>query len=79
MIGRRVLLGGAAAIGAAGLAAGYATLIEPMHRLSVLRHSIRPPGWPQGLTLRVAALSDLHAGAPLLDEARIEAIVTLSA
>jgi predicted MPP superfamily phosphohydrolase len=75
MIGRRVLLGGAAATGVAGLAAGYATLIEPLHRLSVLRHSVRPPGWPQGLTLRVAALSDLHAGAPLLDEARIEAIV----
>jgi len=75
MIGRRVVLGGAAAIGAAGLAAGYAALIEPMHRLSVLRHSVRPSGWPQGLTLRVAALSDLHAGAPLLDEARIEAIV----
>lgn len=72
MIGRRTLLG---ALGAAGLAGAYAAGIEPFLRLSVAAHDVRPAGWPPGLRLRVAALADLHAGAPLLDEARIEAIV----
>ena len=75
MIGRRVLLGGAAALGAAGLGGGYATVVEPHLRLAVARHAVRPRGWPPGLTLRVVALSDVHAGAPILDEGRIEAIV----
>lgn len=75
MIGRRLVLGGATALGAAALAGGYATIVEPHFRLAVARHAVRPRGWPTNLALRVVALSDLHAGAPILDEARIEAIV----
>jgi predicted MPP superfamily phosphohydrolase len=41
----------------------------------VQRHRVAPAGWPPGLSLRVAALADLHAGAPIMAEARIEQIV----
>lgn len=65
---------GAAAAGGAGLAAwGFG--IEPHWRLAVQRHRVAPAGWPTGQRLRVAVLADLHAGAPLMDEARIERIV----
>jgi predicted MPP superfamily phosphohydrolase len=76
MIGRRGViagLGGAAATGL-GLAA-YGFGVEPHLRLAVQQHSLHPAGWPAGVALRVAVLADLHAGAPLMDEARIEHIV----
>lgn len=76
MIGRRGMLigAGAMAAGGAGLAAwGFG--IEPHWRLVVQRHRLTPAGWPAGLLLRIVALADLHAGAPLMDEARIERIV----
>ena len=76
MKARRAVLwsiGGLAATGA-GLGT-YAFGVEPFLRLVVQRHRVTPAGWPAGLTLRVAALADLHAGAPLMDEARIERIV----
>jgi hypothetical protein len=76
MIGRRGVLaglGGVAATGA-GLAA-YGFGIEPHLRLVVQRHRVTPAGWPPGLSLRVAALADLHAGAPIMAEGRIEQIV----
>lgn len=76
MIGRRGLLAGAGGIAAAGLGlAGYGFGVEPFFRLAVQRHAFVPHGWPPGLALRVVQLSDLHAGAPLMAEARIEAIV----
>lgn len=65
--------GGMAALGL-GLA-GYGFGVEPLLRLSVQRHAVTPRGWPAGMRLRVAALADLHAGAPLMGEARIERIV----
>jgi len=76
MIGRRGLLFGAGGLAAAGLgAAGYGFGIEPFFRLVVQRHAVTPQGWPADLRLRIVQLSDLHAGAPLMEEARIEAIV----
>lgn len=76
MIGRRGLLAGAGGIAASGLGlAGYGLGVEPLLRLVVRRHALVPRGWPPGLVLRVVQLSDLHAGAPLMTEARIEAIV----
>jgi hypothetical protein len=76
MIGRRGILaglGGITAVGA-GLAA-YGFGVEPHLRLVVQHHRVAPAGWPAGLALRVAALADLHAGAPIMAEARIEQIV----
>lgn len=76
MIGRRGILLGAGAMAAAGAAlGGYGLMVEPFLRLRVQRHAVRPRDWPEGLRLRVVVLADLHAGAPLMDESRIEAIV----
>src|SRR5687767_13728435 len=56
----------AAALGAtaaAGLGA-WALLVEP-RRIVVRRRTLRPARWPASLAgLRVAVVSDLHAGAP---------------
>ena len=76
MIGRRGILAGLGGMVAAGAGlAGYGFGVEPFLRLVVQQHRVTPAGWPPGLTLRVAALADLHAGAPMMTEARIEQIV----
>ncbi|CAO4167504.1 metallophosphoesterase [Methylorubrum aminovorans] len=73
---RTVLIGlGATALTGAGTGA-YAVGIEPM-RLTVTRYRLRPLGhWPEGLSLRIVALSDIHACEPWMSTARIEGIVT---
>ncbi len=76
MIGRRGVIAGLGGMLAAGTGlAAYGGMVEPFLRLHVQQHRIHPLRWPPGLTLRVAVLSDLHAGAPLMDEGRIERIV----
>jgi predicted MPP superfamily phosphohydrolase len=62
---------GAAALGAAA----WATLVEP-RRLRVREVGVDVPGWPEPLAdLRVALVSDLHAGAPHVDERRVGRVV----
>lgn len=64
-----------ATAGAALGAAAWATLVEP-RRLKVREVRVDVPGWPDGLAdLRVALVSDLHAGAPHVDERRVARIV----
>ncbi|WP_198372733.1 metallophosphoesterase [Roseomonas rosulenta] len=76
MIGRRGILAGLGGMTAAGAGlAAYGFGVEPFLRLAVQHHRVTPSGWPPGLVLRVAALADLHAGAPMMTEARIEQIV----
>ena len=72
---RTVLLGlGATALTSVGTGA-YAVGIEPM-RLTITRYRLRPKGpWPEGLSLRIVALSDIHACEPWMSAARIEGIV----
>jgi uncharacterized protein len=44
----------------------------------VRRHALRLPRWPAALDgLRVALVSDLHAGAPHVDAARVERVAAL--
>ncbi len=75
-IGRRGVLAGLGGVLAAGGGlAGYAFGVEPLLRLRVQHHAIAPSGWPAMLRLRIAALADIHAGAPIMGEARIEQIV----
>ncbi|KQP61382.1 metallophosphoesterase [Methylobacterium sp. Leaf108] len=75
-ITRRTLLAGLGSVAlAGGGTAAYATGIEPF-RLAVTRYRIKPLGpWPEGLSLRIVALADLHACEPWMSVARIRAIV----
>jgi predicted MPP superfamily phosphohydrolase len=63
---------GITAVGSVGLG-GYA-LAEPFGT-SVTTYRLTPPRWPQGLTLRLAILADIHACKPWMDVERIEGIV----
>lgn len=65
---------GLAALGAGSLG-GYATAVEPGMRLTVKRYRITPPRWPEGLSLRIVALADIHACEPWMSAARIRGIV----
>jgi predicted MPP superfamily phosphohydrolase len=68
----------AVARGVGAAAAGtvaWALLVEP-RRLVVRRHDLRPAGWPAALDgLRVALISDVHAGGLHVDGARVGRIV----
>jgi uncharacterized protein len=73
---RRRLLQGLAGIAASGFSLGaYAVGIEPLMRLDVARYAITPPGWPEGLKLRIVALADIHACEPWMPTSRVAAIV----
>jgi predicted MPP superfamily phosphohydrolase len=66
---------GGAALAAASLAAVWALLVEP-RRLVVRRVEIRARRWPAARPpLRIALLSDLHAGGPHVDPERVARIV----
>ncbi len=75
MISRRRFLQGVAAMVASGTAlGGYAVGLEPF-RLVTTRYRLTPPGWPDGLRLRIAALADIHACRPWMPPERIASIV----
>ncbi|MEM7524421.1 MAG: metallophosphoesterase [Pseudomonadota bacterium] len=76
MLTRRAFLKslGLASFGAVALGA-YAFAIEPGFRLNVTRYRVSPPGWPEGLKLRIVALADIHACEPWMSAARIRRIV----
>ena len=75
MISRRQFLRWLATLGATGaLTAAYGIGIEPL-LLRVARYDLRPPRWPQGLELSIAAVADIHACRPWMSEERIGAIV----
>lgn len=52
---------------------GYA-LAEPL-RVGVTRYPVSPPNWPDGLSIRVAILTDLHVCEPWLGLTRLREIV----
>ena len=53
---------------------GYAFAIEPM-RLRIQRDRVKPPNWPEGLVVRIAALADIHSCEPWMSAERITYIV----
>ena len=62
-------------VGAAGFAL-WSLWLEP-RRVVVRRETLALPRWPRGLDgLRIGVLSDLHAGAPHVDERKVERVVT---
>lgn len=72
---KRRLVRGAFVVFGLGLAlAGWAFFVEP-GRLVTREETLRVPGWPPALSgLKVALLSDLHVGAPFVDEARVREV-----
>jgi predicted MPP superfamily phosphohydrolase len=68
----RSLAGSAGFVAATGI---YGLGIEPAYRLRVQAYAPALPGWPEGLTLRIAALADFHVGEPYMSLARVEEIV----
>ncbi|KUL94045.1 metallophosphoesterase [Bosea sp. WAO] len=52
----------------------YAYAWEPAHQ-GVTRYRVKPAGWPEGRTLRLAAISDLHVGGPHVPVSRVREIV----
>ena len=75
MITRRSLLKGLGTfvLGVGGLS-GYALGYEPFS-LVVTRYRLRPPGWPDGLRLRLAVIADIHACEPWMSAGHIRSIV----
>jgi predicted MPP superfamily phosphohydrolase len=79
MLNRRIFLKGSLAFSAATLGLGsYAFGIEPGLLLDVTRYTITPAGWPQGLTLRIAVIADIHACEPWMPVSRIREIVGIA-
>lgn len=74
---RRRVLTGVAAAGLLGLSGtgAYAFGVEPFWRLAVTRYAPALPGWPEGLALRIAVITDLHVGEPTMPLSRVEEIV----
>jgi uncharacterized protein len=72
----RVAAAGAAAAGAAFAAVAWRALWQEPRSDRIRERDLALPGWPDDLAgLRVALLSDLHAGAPHVREARLERLV----
>lgn len=67
-----LLAGGVA--GATGLA-GYAFGYEPNRHPVITRYTLNPPGWRNGLRLRMVILADLHVSDPLMPIDRLESII----
>lgn len=74
MITRRQFFKALAALGFSGSAFGGYALAEPF-RDTVTSYVLTPPGWPKGLSLRLAILADIHAVEPWVTAERIERFV----
>lgn len=75
MIDRRRFLSRALALPLIGAStAVYAVGVEPNLILQVKRYTLTPTGWPPRLILRLAVMSDIHAGEPFMGAARIRRI-----
>ncbi len=74
---RRQVITGAGAVPASMTtgSAAYARWVEPGADIHVAHHAPRPASWPDGLKLRIVALSDLHCGSVHMPLSRIEEIV----
>ena len=79
MFTRRQIISPITALAAAGVgSSAYGIGIEPAYRLHVQKYAFRPVNWSQGLKLRIAALSDIHASEPYMSALRLREIVTLA-
>jgi predicted MPP superfamily phosphohydrolase len=75
MIDRRQFLAAGAALPLLGVGTGvYAVGVEPNLIMQVKRYALTPAQWPADLRLRLAVLSDIHAGEPFMSAGRIARI-----
>lgn len=74
MITRRQLFQGLGAAAAGGAGLGGIALAEPFGT-TLTHYALTPPRWPQGLSLKLAVIADLHACNPWMGVARIEELV----
>lgn len=74
LISRRQILKALALLGVGTTSLGGYAFSEPL-RVGATRYSVSPPGWPGGLSLRVAVLADLHICEPWLGLERLRGIV----
>lgn len=74
MISRRTFLKGFLALSATGATFGGYALAEPF-RMRVTRYQLTPPGWPEGLHVKLAVLADLHVIEPWMGLSRLSQIV----
>ena len=74
MITRRQLFQGLGAATAGGVGLGGIAFAEPF-RTKLTHYALTPPRWPQGLSLKLAVIADLHACNPWMGVARIERLV----
>jgi predicted MPP superfamily phosphohydrolase len=74
VITRRQLFQGLGAATAGGVGLGAIAVAEPF-RTKLTHYALTPPRWPQGLSLKLAVIADLHACNPWMGIARIESLV----
>lgn len=74
MLSRRQFLKGLATVSAGTAGFGGYAVAEPW-RLGVTRYAVTPAGWPDGLTVKLAIIADLHACDPWMSLERIDQIV----
>ncbi len=75
MLTRRSLMKSVTAFAATSTLFGGYAVAEPF-RCVETRYRLTPAGWPSDQRLRLAALADIHACEPWMNEARIREIVT---
>src|SRR5215212_6869150 len=68
----KTLLGSAALLVGSG---AYAFGVEPAFRLHIQHYALTPRGWAHDLSLKIAALADIHVSEPYMPLSRVEEIV----
>lgn len=74
MLSRRQVIKGLAVAGIGSVSFGGYALAEPF-RVGITQYAITPPGWPRGLPLRLAILTDFHLCEPWFGLERLEGVV----
>ena len=71
---RRAFLTGSGTMAGTLAFGGYAVAVEPEMTPIVRHYGALPPGWPDGLVLRVGVIADIHACEPWMSAERIRGI-----
>ena len=75
LLSRRDLLSGVGGLVAAGVATSvYGIGIEPLRMPRVQAYAVTPPGWSEGMALRIGVMADLHACLPWMSAERLYGI-----